>query len=149
MTEVISPRFDIAGTTPTTFTALHQLTRDAEDLARQSGLDIKLIELVRLRASQINGCEYCQDMHSRQALERGESELRLRELANWADSAHFTEAERAALRLTESITRLSGGVPDADYDPAAEHFDQTQLVCLVWTVSLINTYNRLAVAGRA
>ncbi|MEU5849129.1 carboxymuconolactone decarboxylase family protein [Saccharopolyspora shandongensis] len=145
MTDLTSPRFDIGSTTPTTFTALHQLTRDAEDLARQSGLDVKLIELVRLRASQINGCGYCQEMHTRQALERGESALRLHELANWMESGLFADAERAALRLTESITRLSGGVPDEDYRPAAEHFDRTQLVCLVWTVSLINTYNRLAV----
>lgn len=146
MTDPTSLRFDIGSTTPSTFSALHQLTRDAEDLARQSGLDTGLIELVRLRASQINGCGYCQQMHTRQALDGGESEVRLRELVNWTDSEHFTEAERAALRLAESITRLSGGVPDADYLPAAEHFDRTQLVCLVWTVSLINTYNRLAIS---
>ncbi|RKT89212.1 alkylhydroperoxidase AhpD family core domain-containing protein [Saccharopolyspora antimicrobica] len=146
MTDVTSLRFDIGGTTPTTFTALHQLSRDAEDLARQAGLDARLIELVRLRASQINGCGYCQQLHSKQALDSGESEHRLRELANWAESEHFTAAERAALRLAESITRLSGGVPDADYLPATEHFDRTQIVCLVWTVSLINTYNRLAIS---
>lgn len=145
MTDLTSPRFDLVDTTPTTFTALNRLTRDAEDLARQSGLDGKLIEIVRLRASQINGCGYCQEMHTRQARERGESELRLHELANWVESEHFTGAERAALRLTESITRLDGGVPDEDYRPAAEHFDRDQLVCLVWTVALINTYNRLAV----
>lgn len=145
MTETTGLRFDVGSTTPTTFAALHQLTQDAEDLALQSGLDGTLIELVRLRVSQVNGCGYCQEVHTGRALDLGESQRRLHELANWSESEHFTEAERVALRLAESITRLDGGVPDADYRPAAEHFDRNQLVCLVWTVALINTYNRLAV----
>lgn len=146
MTETTGPRFDLANVTPTTFGELHELTRRSEEHARESGVDPQLIELVRLRASQVNGCGYCQDMHISQAREGGETEERLRELATWQDSAHFNGAEQAALRLTESVTRLRGGkVPDEDYRPVQEHFDEKQIVGLVWTISLINTYNRLAI----
>ncbi|GAA4847521.1 carboxymuconolactone decarboxylase family protein [Saccharopolyspora rosea] len=139
-------RFDLPRLTPSTFEALNQLTRQAEANARDSGVDAGLLELVRLRASQINGCGFCQSTHTRQALDEGESEQRLRALPNWPDSDLFTDRERAALRLAESITRLDGGVPDEDYLPAEQHFDEKQLVGLVWTVALINTYNRLAIS---
>lgn len=139
-------RFDLPRLTPSTFEALNQLTRQAEDNARESGVDAGLLELVRLRASQLNGCGFCQSAHTRQALDAGESEQRLRALPSWPDSDLFTDRERAALRLAESITRLDGGVPDEDYLPAAQHFDDKQLVGLVWAVSLINAYNRLAIS---
>ncbi|GAB3299964.1 carboxymuconolactone decarboxylase family protein [Parasphingorhabdus pacifica] len=147
MTETTGPRFDLANVTPTTFGELHELTRRSEEHARESSVDPRLIELVRLRASQINGCGYCQDMHTRQAREAGETEERLQELATWQESTHFDGAERAALQLTESVTLLHGGkVPEEDYRPAQEHFDEKQIVGLVWTIGLINTYNRLAIA---
>lgn len=146
MTDTSGFRYDLTSMTPTLFTSLHELAGAVDEHARAVGLDPRLIELVRLRASEINGCGYCRNLHTQQARERGESEHRLQNLAMWRDAGCFSAAERSALRLTESITLLPGGVvPDSDYQAAQEFFDDKQLVGLVWTVSMINTYNRLAV----
>src|SRR3954468_4059093 len=106
-------------------------------------------ELLHLRASQINGCSVCVDMHAKGARQEGESEERVFAVAAWRDTTYFTDAERAALALTESLTRIADRpepVPDAIWDAAAEHFDEEQLGALVLDIGLINLWNRLNVA---
>jgi AhpD family alkylhydroperoxidase len=108
-------------------------------------------ELVKIRASQINGCAGCTDMHTKDALHAGESSVRLNLVAAWRDATVFTEAERAALELTEQGTRIadaSGGVTDAAWANAAKHYDDDQLAALVSLIALINTYNRMNVITR-
>jgi AhpD family alkylhydroperoxidase len=108
-------------------------------------------ELVHLRASQINGCSVCVDMHAKGALKAGESEERLFAVAAWRDTPYFSDAERAALALTEALTRAADradAVPDEIWDAAAEHFDEPQLGALVLDIALINVWNRLNVATR-
>ena len=108
-------------------------------------------ELVHLRASQINGCSVCVDMHAKAARKAGESEERVFAVAAWRDTPYFSEAERAALALTEELTRLADRadpVPDTLWDAASEHFDETQLGALVLDIATVNVWNRLNVATR-
>jgi AhpD family alkylhydroperoxidase len=116
-----------------------------------SGLPAATQELVKLRASQINGCGMCTDMHSKDALAAGESQVRLNLVAAWREATVFTEAERAALELTEQGTRIAdaaGGVTDDAWDSAAKHYDNDQLSALTCLIAIINTYNRLNVIAR-
>jgi AhpD family alkylhydroperoxidase len=109
-------------------------------------------DLVKLRASQINGCGVCTDMHSKEAAHAGETSLRLNLVAAWRDATVFTEAERAALDLTEQGTRIAdgaGGVSDDAWANATKHYDEEQLAALVCLISVINTYNRMNVIVRA
>ena len=109
------------------------------------------IELVNMRASQINGCGVCLVGHVRGARKRGETDDRLAAVAGWRDAPFFTGAERAALALTEAVTRLSDRsdpVPDAVWDEAARHYDEGQLATLVLAIANINVWNRLNVATR-
>ncbi|MEK9279490.1 MULTISPECIES: carboxymuconolactone decarboxylase family protein [unclassified Bradyrhizobium] len=118
----------------------------------QQGLSEKLLELVHLRASQINGCSVCVDMHPKLARKAGETDERLFAVAAWRDTPYFTEAERAALALTEAVTRLADRedpVPDAIWNEAAKHFDERELSALVLSIATINVWNRLNVAVRA
>jgi AhpD family alkylhydroperoxidase len=106
-------------------------------------------ELVHLRASQINGCSVCVDMHAKAARKSGESEERVFAVGAWRETPYFTDAERAALALTEAMTRLADKaepVPDAIWDAAAEHFDEQQLAALLLDIANINLWNRLNVA---
>jgi AhpD family alkylhydroperoxidase len=106
-------------------------------------------ELVHLRASQINGCSVCVDMHAKGARRAGESEERVYAVAAWRETPYFSDAERAALALTECLTRLADRpdqVPDAIWDAAAEHFDEPQLGALVLDIGLVNLWNRLNIA---
>ncbi|MBA9046626.1 MULTISPECIES: carboxymuconolactone decarboxylase family protein [Streptomyces] len=108
-------------------------------------------ELVKLRASQINGCGFCTDMHSKDAEAAGESTQRLHLVAAWREATVFTEAERAALELTEQGTRIAdaaGGVTDAAWAEAARHYDEEQLTALVGLIAVINLYNRVNVIVR-
>jgi AhpD family alkylhydroperoxidase len=108
-------------------------------------------ELVHLRASQINGCSVCVDMHAKAARKSGESEERVFSVAAWRETPFFTDAERAALALTEALTRVADQaelVPDAIWDAAAEHFDETQLGALVLDIATVNLWNRLNTATR-
>ena len=108
-------------------------------------------ELVKIRASQINGCAACTDMHTKDAAHAGESPLRLNLVAVWREANVFTEAERAALELTEQGTRIAdaaGGVTDEAWANAAKHYDEDQLAALVSLIALINTYNRINVITR-
>ncbi|MEV0175324.1 carboxymuconolactone decarboxylase family protein [Streptomyces sp. NPDC050803] len=107
-------------------------------------------ELVKIRASQINGCGFCTDMHTKDAAAAGETVQRLHLVAAWREAKVFTEAERAALELTEQGTRIadSAGVSDEVWENAAKHYDEDQLVALVGLIALINAYNRLNVLVR-
>ncbi|MWA12444.1 carboxymuconolactone decarboxylase family protein [Streptomyces sp. BA2] len=105
-------------------------------------------ELVKIRASQINGCGFCTDMHTKDATHQGETPTRLNLIAAWREAQVFTDAERAALELTEQGTRIAdaaGGVTDEAWADAAKHYDEDQLVALVSLIALINTYNRVNV----
>jgi AhpD family alkylhydroperoxidase len=109
------------------------------------------LELVNLRASQINGCAVCVDGHAKALRKAGESEERVFAVAAWRETPFFTDAERAALELTEALTRLADrpdAVPDALWESVAEHFDETQLGALVLDIASINVWNRLNVATR-
>jgi AhpD family alkylhydroperoxidase len=136
---------------PEAFQQLLGLHKIVTDAAAEAGIDPKLIELVKIRASQLNGCAYCLDMHSREARELGESERRLLVLPAWRETDLFTEQERAALALTEAMTTLSQhqDVPDDVYDAAAAVFDRRQLTVIVWAATVINAFNRFGVTGRA
>ncbi|WP_338701655.1 carboxymuconolactone decarboxylase family protein [Bradyrhizobium sp. 26S5] len=117
----------------------------------KQALPEKLLELVHLRASQINGCSVCVDMHPKLARRAGETDERLFAVGAWRDTPYFTEAERAALALTEAVTRLSDRedpVTDAVWDEAAKHFNEQQLASLVLGIAAINVWNRLNVAVR-
>ncbi|MEU7578527.1 carboxymuconolactone decarboxylase family protein [Streptomyces sp. NPDC041068] len=105
-------------------------------------------ELVKIRASQINGCGFCTDMHTKDAAHAGETAQRLHLVAAWREAKVFTDAERAALELTEQGTRIAdaaGGVTDEAWANAAKHYDEEQLVALISLIALINTYNRVNV----
>ncbi|MEV5471178.1 carboxymuconolactone decarboxylase family protein [Streptomyces sp. NPDC052207] len=108
-------------------------------------------ELVKIRASQINGCGFCTDMHTKDATAAGETAQRLHMVAAWREAKVFTEAERAALELVEQGTRIAdaaGGVPDEAWADAAKHYDEDQLAALVSLIALINAYNRMNVIVR-
>ncbi|WP_432152285.1 carboxymuconolactone decarboxylase family protein [Streptomyces sp. bgisy029] len=120
------------------------------DIAARKGLDPVLVELVKIRASQLNKCAFCLDMHTKDALAAGESVERIVQLSAWEESRHFyTEKELAALALTEAVTVLTDGfVPDQVYAEAAEHFAETELAQLVAAITVINAWNRFGVTGR-
>jgi len=112
-------------------------------------LDPALRELVRVRASLLNGCAYCVDMHTKDARAAGETEQRLYALATWHEAPFFSERERAALALTDAVTLISvDHVPREVYDTAAEHLDEPELAQLIWAITAINAWNRVAVATR-
>jgi AhpD family alkylhydroperoxidase len=116
-----------------------------------SSLPATTQELVKIRASQINGCSVCTDMHTKDALHAGESQVRLNLIAAWRDANVFTDAERAALELTEQGTRIADaatGVTDDAWANAVKHYDEDQLVALVCLIALINTYNRINILTR-
>ena len=120
-------------------------------VVEKSGVPVKIRELAHLRASQINGCSVCVDLHSRMLKKEGETDERQFVVAAWRDAPYFTEAERAALALTEAVTRLSDRedpVPDAVWNEAARHFEERQLAGLVLSIAMINVWNRLNVATR-
>jgi AhpD family alkylhydroperoxidase len=112
-------------------------------------LDPQLGELVRLRASILNGCAYCVDMHTKDARAGGETEQRLYAVAAWTEAPFFDDRERAALALTDAVTLVHDGhVPRGVYEAAAEQFDEAELAQLIWTIVAINAWNRIAVTTR-
>ncbi|KUM72345.1 carboxymuconolactone decarboxylase family protein [Streptomyces curacoi] len=120
----------------------------AGKVIQESPLPLATQHLVTLRASQINGCGFCTDMHFKDAVAAGEDAVRLNLVATWREATLFTEAERAALELTEEGTRIAdaaGGVPDEVWENAAKHYDEEQLGALVGIIALINAFNRLNV----
>ena len=121
-----------------------------ESYLHRSGLESMLLHLVKLRASQINGCAYCIDMHWKDLRAAGESEQRLYGLDAWRESPYYTERERAALEWTESVTLIaSGHAPDSVYERVRQHFTGTPLADLTLAISTINAWNRIAIASRA
>ncbi|HUA92051.1 MAG TPA: carboxymuconolactone decarboxylase family protein [Terracidiphilus sp.] len=136
-----------------------QILQSFSALAEKSGLPKPLLELVHLRASQINGCSLCVEMHARNLTRAGESTERASEralerafaVAAWRDAPYFTDAERAALALTEAVTRLSereDPVPDSIWNEAVLYYDEKSLAALLLAISVINVWNRLNVATR-
>jgi AhpD family alkylhydroperoxidase len=114
------------------------------------GLDHKLIHLIKMRASQINGCAFCIDMHSKDARAIGETEQRLYELNAWRETPFYSDTERAALEWTESLTLVSENhVPDEVYENVRKHFSEKEIVDLTLIVGTINLWNRLAISVRA
>ena len=137
---VIEPRVAVGRAAPAPYRAI-----DAFD--RSIDLDPRLRELVRIRVSQLNGCAYCLDQHVGDAIAAGEGERRLATLAAWPESIFFTARERAALALAEQVTLIGEhGVTDEVWAAATEHFDDAELVQLLWAVIAINAWNRIAVA---
>jgi AhpD family alkylhydroperoxidase len=131
------------------FRAQLQLTRAAKEAFERAGLPEGLYHLVKLRASQLNGCAYCIDMHSKDARRGGESEDRVYLLDAWGESPHYSEEERAALALTETITRIADGhVCDEAWDAAATVLSPPQLAAVIAANVEINGWNRIAVSTR-
>lgn len=117
---------------------------------RVSGLDPTLLHIVKLRASQINGCAYCIDMHWKDARAAGESEQRLYGLDAWREAPYYDARTRAALAWTEAVTNIADGhASDADYDAVSAHFSDKELADLTWAIAAINAWNRVAIAFRA
>lgn len=120
-----------------------------EKYLNQSGLEEKLLDLVRLRASQVNGCAFCIDMHWKDLRSLGEEEQRLYGLDAWQESPYYTDRERAALTWTEAVTNLhQGHVPDQVYEKVRTLFTEKELADLTLTIASINAWNRLGIAGR-
>lgn len=118
--------------------------------AAAEGLDPTVLHLIKIRASQINGCAFCVDMHTKDARESAETDQRMHAIAVWRETPFFTARERAVLALTEAVTLVSEGhVPAPVWDEAAKWFDDVELAQLVWSIGAINTLNRMGVATRA
>ena len=122
---------------------------ELEKYVHESGLERKLYELVKTRASQINGCAYCIDMHTKDARKAGETEQRLYGLSAWHETPFYTERERAALEWTESLTRISeNDVSDSLYEATRKYFNEEEIVTLTMAIIAINGWNRLAISFR-
>lgn len=142
MTQRLQAPFKLA---PEAYKAMAAL----EAAVKASGLEQSLIELVKMRASQINGCAYCIHMHASDARKSGETEMRLYMLNAWRESTFYTPRERAALGWTESLTLIaSTGAPDKDYEPVKAEFSDVEQVNLTMLIGAINTWNRLAIGFR-
>jgi len=142
----MKPRIDAQLVAPGAFQPLLALE---EYIRKSSHFEAPLLELVRMRASQINGCAYCLDMHSKDARAKGESEQRLYALNAWRETPFYTDRERAALAWTESVTLVSQEhVPDSVYEEARQHFSEEELVNLTLAISSINSWNRLCISFR-
>jgi len=137
-------RLDCAKAAPAGIAALERLQAYVDG----SGLDRLLLELVKTRASQINQCAYCIDMHTKDARAAGETEQRLYGLTAWREAPYYSERERAALAWTEAMTRIGGDVDDAIYDAARAHFSDKEIADLTLAVIAINSWNRLAIPFR-
>lgn len=118
-----------------------------EGFIKTSGLDAKLYEFIKIRASQINGCAYCIDMHTRDLRNMGETQQRINLLTAWREAPFYSDKERAVLELTETVTRISeNGVPQAVYEKVREHFDEKEYVTLIMAINTINAWNRIAIS---
>jgi AhpD family alkylhydroperoxidase len=146
---VMSKRIQLTRALPEAYKHLIELHQAVEKAAADAGLDQRLIELVKIRASQLNGCAFCVDMHTNDARKLGETERRIFLLSAWWETDLYTEQERAALTLTEAMTKLSQvqDVPDDVYAEATSVFTEEQYVAVAWAATVINTFNRLGVTS--
>ena len=150
ITGTIPVRLDFEAAAPGVYKAMATLDRAATRALDDAGIEPRLRELVRIRASQLNGCAYCIDMHTKDARKLGETEQRIYALPAWRETPFFTARERVALAFTESVTQLaSTHVPDADYEPVAKEFSPAEAAALVGLLVAINAWNRIGVATRA
>jgi AhpD family alkylhydroperoxidase len=138
-------RLDYTKASPEAFKAMVQM----EGVVRRSGIDPRLLELIKIRASQLNGCAYCIDMHTKDARFKGETEQRIYALDAWIETPFFTEKERAALAWTEVITNIQAAhAPDAVYDELRKNFSEAEVVNLTLAITTINAWNRIAIGFR-
>jgi AhpD family alkylhydroperoxidase len=138
----MTKRIDAAAVAPDAFRAVYGL----EQYVRNSGLDHSLLHLVKLKASYLNGCAYCVDMHTKDARAGGETEQRLYAVPVWRDTPFFSPAERAAFAFTDAVTQLGhAGVPDEVFAEAREHFSEAELVSLGMAIVTINVWNGLSI----
>lgn len=141
----MKPRINISKVAPKAIEAMMGL----EKYIHASGLDKTIYELIKTRASQINGCAYCINMHTRDAIKLGETTQRLFMLDAWRETQLYTEKERAALALTEAMTLIAGKeVPDDIYDNAASLFTEQELAAIIMTIVTINAWNRISITSR-
>jgi AhpD family alkylhydroperoxidase len=143
LASTLTPRLRMGSLTPESYQAMRALAQTVADF------DPVVTHLVHIRASQINGCAYCIDMHTKDARLAGENEQRIYALNAWHETPFFSERERAALALCEEMTNLpTSNVPDAVYAEAARHFEAKELAQLIWTITIINAWNRIAITSR-
>ncbi len=140
----MTQRIDHAKTAPAGVAALERL----QSYVDGSGLEYSLLELVKTRASQINACAYCIDMHTKDARAGGETEQRLYGLSAWREAPYYSERERAALAWTEAVTRINGDVEDQLFQTMRAHFSEKEIVDLTLAVIAINSWNRIAIPFR-
>jgi AhpD family alkylhydroperoxidase len=139
-----APRLNLAEHAPEVMKAMYALEQ-----ASRKGLDPTVAELIKIRASQLNHCAFCLDMHVKDARKAGETDERIHLLSAWEEAEdHYTEKERAALALTEAMTLLPDGIPDEVYARAAEHFEEPELAHLISVILTINAWNRINVTLR-
>lgn len=142
----MSVRFDYYKANPEACNTMLKL----EAFITESGLDAKLYKLVKIRASQINGCALCVDMHTRELRAMGETEQRVHLISVWRDVPFFTAKEKAVLELTEAVTRIAdAGVPQSVYETVREHFSEQEFVTLIMAVNTISGWNRIAISTGA
>jgi AhpD family alkylhydroperoxidase len=142
----MKPRINYLHAAPAGYKAVLGL----EQYVRSSGIEPKTLELLKIRASQINGCAYCIDMHTKDARAGGETEQRIYALNAWRETPFYTEKERAALALTEAVTLIHDGhVPDAVFEETRAHFSEAEIVNLTLAIATINVWNRLAITFRS
>lgn len=142
----MEPRLDYTKASPEAAKAMIQM----ESFVRRSGIDAKLLELIKIRASQLNGCAYCIDMHTQDARLKGETEQRIYALDAWRETPFFTEKERAALAWTEALTNIqTGHAPDAVYHELSSNFSEEERVNLTLAITTVNAWNRIAIGFRA
>jgi AhpD family alkylhydroperoxidase len=140
-TETRSPRLRVYRLQAEASRAMNAL----DDAVADVGIEPSLRELIKLRASQINGCPYCVDMHSKDARRGGETEQRVYGLSAWREAPYYSDRERAAFALTEAVTLIADGVPQDVWAEAERHFDPEELAGLIWSIVTINAWNRLAI----
>ncbi|MEV6375661.1 carboxymuconolactone decarboxylase family protein [Micromonospora musae] len=146
MTEL--QRVNISERHPAAYKALFALSSEVDAAAAAAGLDPILVDLLRIRVSQINGCAFCLRMHTRDVLKKGESPDRVAVLPAWAETTYFSETERAALRLTDSLARLSDGpMSDEEYGAVAAVLTEDQISVVAWLVTVMNGFNRVSIAS--
>lgn len=145
----MTKRINVGQRVPEIYQAMSALNSQVEKAAANAGVDAKLVELVKIRTSQLNGCAFCLDMHTRDALGLGESPRRLFVLEGWRETPFFTEQERAALALAEAMAKLSQTqeVPEDVYQEAIRVFTEEQYRVVAWVAIVINGWNRVAVTS--